>query len=52
MNYEVEKNCYIFHAKPNLELHKTEFTDKEILEMPFNIKRAIECGFLKKVPVE
>ena len=52
LNYEVEKNCYIFHSKPDLKLHKTEFTDKEILEMPFNIKRAIECGFLKKVEVE
>jgi hypothetical protein len=31
---------------------ESKFTDKQISEMPIEIQKAIECGFLKKVLVE
>ena len=31
---------------------ESKFTDKQISEMPIEIQKAIECGFLKKVEVE
>ena len=51
-NYRVNEKDYVFHGKTNTISYITEFTDKQISEMPIEIQKAIECGFLKKVEVK
>jgi hypothetical protein len=41
-----------FEESLETKMYKTKFTDKQISEMPIEIQKAIECGFLRKVLVK
>lgn len=46
------ENAYFFEESLETKKFKTKFTDKQISEMPIEIQKAIECGFLRKVLVK
>jgi len=51
LNLDVDGLYYFDNDKEAYGI-QTRFTDKQISEMPIEIQKAIECGFLKKVEVD
>lgn len=52
LNLETEYLTYNFDSKFETDTIQTEFTEEEIAEMPTEIQKAIECGFLVKEEVD
>lgn len=52
LNLETEYLTYTFDNKVETGTIQTKFTEEEIDEMPTEIQKAIECGFLVKEEVD
>lgn len=52
LNLETEYLTYTFDNKVETDTIQTKFTEEEIAEMPAEIQKAIECGFLVKEEVD